>query len=148
MDIFNTLADAMRPETKPLHTSKHTEEVLHELNRRAEYCKGKFENGKQLINDDFGFQLSWQLQDMVMNHELMKLYQTTALIVEEEGAETGLHTALDKWKHYLSRLYNVRESSTNEVANMTSTWKYICKVEVCEVIETLMKKPKLNLEKK
>ena len=129
--------------------TEYTMDVLTELNRKADYHKSKFENCKQLIDDDFAYQISWQLESMVTNQHLMNLCLTTALIIEEEGAETGLHLALDKWKGYTSKVYNVRSASTSEVTNMISTWKYICKLEVCEYIENLIKsyQPKINLKK-
>ena len=133
---------------KKIH-SEYTMSILTELNRKADYHKSKFENCKQLIEDDFSYQISWQLETMVTNNHLMNLYLNTALIVQEEGAESGLHIALDKWKGYTSKVYNVRSASTSEVSNMMSTWKYICKLETCEYIENLIKsyQPKLNLKK-
>lgn len=129
--------------------SEYTTSVLKELNRKADYHKSKFENCKQLMDDDFAYQVSFQLEDAVTNQHLMNLYLTTASMVEENGAESGLHLALERWREYTSRVYNVRNNSTNEVSNMMSTWKYICKLEVCEYIEMLINsyQPKINLKK-
>lgn len=129
--------------------TEYTMGVLTELNRKADYHKSKFENCKQLMDDDFAYQVAWQLEDAVMNQHLMNLYLTTALVVEEEGAESGLHIALERWREHTSKVYNVRSNSTSEVSNMISTWKYICKLEVCEHIERLINsyQPKLNLKK-
>lgn len=129
--------------------SEYTTSVLKELNRKADYHKSKFENCKQLMDDDFAYQVAWQLEDAVINQHLMNLYVKTAYVVEENGAESGLHLALEGWREYTSKVYNVRNNSTSEVSNMMSTWKYICKLEVCEYIEKLINsdQPKLNLKK-
>ena len=129
--------------------SEYTMGVLADLNCKAHYHNSKFENCKQLIDDDFAYQVAWQLEDAVINQHLTNLYLTTASMVEEEGAESGLHLALERWREYTSKVYNVRNNSTSEVSNMMSTWKYICKLEVCEYIEKLINsyQPKLNLKK-
>jgi hypothetical protein len=128
--------------------SQYTMGVLTELNNKANYHRNKFVNCKQLVDDDFAYQLAWQLEDMVTNHYLMNLYLSVAHAVEESDAQTGLLYCLSKYKEYTSKTYNVRGTSTSEVSNMMSTWKYICTLEVCEVLEKMIKqKPKLNLAK-
>jgi hypothetical protein len=132
---------------KKIH-SQYTMGVLTELNNKAAYHKSKFANCKQLMDDDFAYQVPWQLEDAVTNHYLMNLYLSVATAVEETDAQTGLAYCLDKYKEYTSKLYNVRGTSTNEVSNMMSTWKFICTLEVCEVLEKMIQQPKLKLEKK
>jgi len=113
-------------------------EKLTQLQQLKEVYERLLENTKENLNgnlnrlqNDFENEFTWNAKSAYTNSVQVRLYELIIGRINEDK----LDMAAAEISEFVSRIYNVRSTSTCELTNASSTWKYIVYSDTLEQLK-------------
>lgn len=93
----------------------------------SSFAQGKIDKMMEQLNENFDYYITWNCEELYKYTLKVKEYNRW-LKESSELVDTAFYRwakkTLDRYDDFLSSESNVRSTSTNEISNTCSTWKY------------------------
>jgi hypothetical protein len=89
---------------------------------------------------NFVYNFAWVGEDLFKCNYKMDLYNVLIYEIKEYGAKDTLTTNVNRLKTITRSAHQVREESTGALHRETSTWKFMCMLELLNELESYLEK--------
>jgi len=115
------------------------EQIKFTLQKDVERNEKLIADDKAKMMDNFLYYMPWNAEDLYKKIYITEYYKAMLFDMDKYTVLEVVKEWIERMEGYINQSYNVRENSTGSLFRETSTWKFVCNMEMLKYLKAISK---------